>query len=197
VKFKPGVGPDRAAGGLDRRDAPARRLEAGDRDVLVDPATVVLQRPGVGLNGPLRIGVAAEVQVEAAYRVVADDGHQLPELLRVQRLRPEAALGGDLRAPAVEGELRDSLFASMERLGESAALTAKLVSLFEWDFDFAAESLPGDRFRLLVEKRYADGAFVGYGDILIAQYASAGRAALTSLAFEDTQGQTAQAHDVE
>ncbi len=97
----------------------------------------------------------------------------------------------DARVVAVEGELRDSLFASMERLGESAALTAKLVSLFEWDFDFAAESLPGDRFRLLVEKRYAGGAFVGYGDILIAQYASAGRAALTSLAFEDTQGQTA------
>jgi murein DD-endopeptidase MepM/ murein hydrolase activator NlpD len=97
----------------------------------------------------------------------------------------------DARVVALSGQLQDSLFASMDRLGESAALTAKLVSLFEWDFDFAADSLPGDRFRLLVEKRYAGGTFVGYGDILIAQYRSLGRPALTSVAFEDGQGQTA------
>jgi murein DD-endopeptidase MepM/ murein hydrolase activator NlpD len=95
----------------------------------------------------------------------------------------------DTRVVALAGQLQDSLFASMERLGESAALTAKLVTLFEWDFDFAADSLPGDRFRLLVEKRYARDTFVGYGSILIAQYGSVGRAALTSVAFEDTEGQ--------
>jgi len=97
----------------------------------------------------------------------------------------------DTRVVALAGQLQDSLFASMERLGESAALTAKLVTLFEWDFDFAADSLPGDRFRLLVEKRYAGDTFVGYGGILIAQYGSAGRAALTSVAFEDADGQIA------
>ncbi|HET8578931.1 MAG TPA: M23 family metallopeptidase [Methylomirabilota bacterium] len=97
----------------------------------------------------------------------------------------------DTRVVALTGQLQDSLFASMDRLGESAALTAKLVSLFEWDFDFAADSLPGDRFRLLVEKRYAGGTFVGYGDILIAQYRSVGRPALTSLAFDDGRGETA------
>ena len=97
----------------------------------------------------------------------------------------------DTRVVALAGQLQDSLFASMERLGESAALTAKLVTLFEWDFDFAADSLPGDRFRLLVEKRYAGDTFVGYGSILIAQYGSVGRAALTSVAFEDADGQIA------
>ncbi len=97
----------------------------------------------------------------------------------------------DTRVLALAGQLEDSLFASMERLGESAALTAELVTLFEWDFDFAADSLPGDRFRLLVEKRYAGDTFVGYGSILIAQYGSVGRAALTSVAFEDADGQIA------
>lgn len=97
----------------------------------------------------------------------------------------------DTRVVALAGQLQDSLFASMERLGETAALTAKLVTLFEWDFDFAADSLPGDRFRLLVEKRYAGDTFVGYGSILIAQYGSVGRAALTSVAFEDADGQIA------
>jgi murein DD-endopeptidase MepM/ murein hydrolase activator NlpD len=91
----------------------------------------------------------------------------------------------DTRVVAITGELQDSLFASMERLGESAGLTARLVNLFEWDFDFAADSLRGDRFRFLVEKRYVGDAFLDYGDVLIAQYASAGRPLLTSVAFGD------------
>jgi murein DD-endopeptidase MepM/ murein hydrolase activator NlpD len=94
----------------------------------------------------------------------------------------------ETRIVAVSGRLEDSLFASMERLGEGPALTAAFVGLFEWDFDFAADALPGDRFRLLVEKRYGDGAFLGYGDILIAQYRSAERAPLTTVGFTDGQG---------
>jgi hypothetical protein len=53
----------------------------------------------------------------------------------------------ETRVDAVAGQLEDSLFASVERLGESPMLTAKFVALFEWDFDFAADSLPGDEFR--------------------------------------------------
>src|SRR5260370_41652031 len=68
----------------------------------------------------------------------------------VEAVRPDV----ETRVVAIAGEVRDSLFASVERLGETAGLTARLVSPFEWDFDFAAASLPGDRFRFLVEKRY-------------------------------------------
>jgi murein DD-endopeptidase MepM/ murein hydrolase activator NlpD len=102
----------------------------------------------------------------------------------VNAVRPDV----DTRVVAIAGEVRDSLFASMERLGETASLTARLVNLFEWDFDFAADSLPGDRFRLLVEKRYVGDLFLGYGDVLVAQYASVGRSLLTSVAFGDTAG---------
>ena len=99
----------------------------------------------------------------------------------VEAVRPDV----ETRVAAIAGEVRDSLFASVERLGETAGLTARLVSLFEWDFDFAADSLPGDRFRFLVEKRYVGDELLGYGDILVAQYASAGRPVLTSVAFEE------------
>jgi murein DD-endopeptidase MepM/ murein hydrolase activator NlpD len=102
----------------------------------------------------------------------------------VEAVRPDV----DTRVVAVAGEVRDSLFASMERLGESANLTARLVSLFEWDFDFAADSLPGDRFRFLVEKRYVGDELLGYGDILVAQYVTAGRPVLTSVAFREAGG---------
>ncbi|HUP37579.1 MAG TPA: M23 family metallopeptidase [Candidatus Limnocylindria bacterium] len=108
-----------------------------------------------------------------------DDGRWV-----VTAVRPDV----DVRVAAIAGELQDSLFASVERLGESAGLTARLVNLFEWDFDFAADSLPGDRFRLLVEKRYIDDTFLGYGDILIAQYSSAGRPVLSGVALGDVPG---------
>ena len=102
----------------------------------------------------------------------------------VTAVRPDV----DTRVVAIAGEVRDSLFASMERLGEAAGLTARLVNLFEWDFDFAADSLPGDRFRLLVEKRYVGDAFLGYGDVLIAQYSSVERSLLTSVGFGEPAG---------
>jgi murein DD-endopeptidase MepM/ murein hydrolase activator NlpD len=102
----------------------------------------------------------------------------------VEAVRPDV----DTRVVAVTGEVRDSLFASLERLGETANLTARLVTLFEWDFDFAADSLPGDRFRFLVEKRYIGDELLGYGDILVAQYMTAGRPVLTSVAFQEAGG---------
>jgi murein DD-endopeptidase MepM/ murein hydrolase activator NlpD len=95
----------------------------------------------------------------------------------------------ETRVVAVAGRLEDSLFASIERLGESAVLTAAFVRLFEWDVDFAADSLPGDGFRLLVEKRYAAGELIGYGDILVAQYETAGRPVMTGVAFGGDDGQ--------
>jgi murein DD-endopeptidase MepM/ murein hydrolase activator NlpD len=94
----------------------------------------------------------------------------------------------ETRVVAVAGTLEGSLFESVERMGEGPTLTVKFVNLFEWDFDFAADSLAGDRFRLLVEKRFANGEFIGYGDILIAQYQSAGRRLLTTVGFEAANG---------
>ena len=94
----------------------------------------------------------------------------------------------ETRLVAVAGTLEGSLFDSMDRLDETPALTARFVHLFEWDFDFAADALPGDRFRLLVEKRFVYNEFVAYGNILIAQYQSAGREPLTAVAFEVAEG---------
>ena len=96
----------------------------------------------------------------------------------------------ETRIVALAGTVEGSLFASMDRLGESPTLSAKFVNLFEWDFDLAADSLPGYGFRLLIETRFAHGEFIGYGDFSIAQYQSAGRRTLTAVAFEVAPGKT-------
>jgi murein DD-endopeptidase MepM/ murein hydrolase activator NlpD len=144
-----------------------RRLAPGER---------LAVRPGAG-------GKPAEIAYTRSpverYEIRPDDGQWA-----VTVVRPDV----DTRVTAIAGEVRDSLFSSMERLGEGPALTARLVNLFEWDFDFAADAMPGDRFRFLVEKRYVDDAFVGYGDVLIAQYSSVERSLLTSVSFSEPTG---------
>jgi len=80
----------------------------------------------------------------------------------------------DRRVVLVAGTLEDTLFDSIERLGESPRLVLDFAEIFAWDFDFAADSQPGDRFRMLVEKRYAADQFVEYGRILAAEYESEG-----------------------
>ena len=81
----------------------------------------------------------------------------------------------ELRVEAVSGVVQRSLFDAVERTGESARLVLGLVEIFSSDFDFTADTRTGDRFRLLVEKRYAGDTFVDYGRILIAQYTSGGK----------------------
>lgn len=93
----------------------------------------------------------------------------------------------DVRVDAVSGEVRRSLFEAVEKTGESAQLVLDLAEIFSSDFDFTADTRAGDRFRLLVEKRYAAGSFVDYGRILIAQYVSDGRT-LTGIGVEGARG---------
>ena len=93
----------------------------------------------------------------------------------------------DVRVEAVSGEVRRSLFEAVDRTGESAQLVLDLADIFSSDFDFAADTRAGDRFRLLVEKRYAAGTFVDYGRILVAQYVSDGRT-LTGVGAEGQRG---------
>ncbi|MBI4637709.1 MAG: M23 family metallopeptidase [Candidatus Rokubacteria bacterium] len=89
----------------------------------------------------------------------------------------------DVRVEPVQGEVARSLFAAVEEARESPQLVLDFVEIFQSDFDFTADTRSGDRFRLLVEKRYAGESFVDYGRILVAQYVSDGRI-LTGVGFE-------------
>jgi murein DD-endopeptidase MepM/ murein hydrolase activator NlpD len=87
-----------------------------------------------------------------------------------------------VRVAAVQGQVESSLFEAIEQVGEQAQLVIALVNMFEWDFDFTADTRVGDRFRLLVEKRYAGEHFVSYGRVLAAQYTSS-RRGLTGIGY--------------
>src|SRR5437867_1605732 len=108
------------------------------------------------------------------YVVVATDGGW--EVRRAETRR-------DVRVDVVAGEVSRSLFEAVEDAGGAAQLAVDLAAIFESDFDFTADTRAGDRFRLLVEKRFANDTFVDYRRILVAQYVSDGRV-LTGVGFE-------------
>jgi murein DD-endopeptidase MepM/ murein hydrolase activator NlpD len=91
----------------------------------------------------------------------------------------------DRRVASVAGALEGSLFESIEGLGEHAQLVLDFAEVFAWDFDFAQDSQPGDRFRMLVEKIYTGDQFVRYGRILVAEYEEAGGKVHTGIYFTD------------
>src|ERR671936_316819 len=108
------------------------------------------------------------------YVVVATDGGW--EVRRAETPR-------DVRVEVVAGEVTRSLFEAVEDAGGAPQLAVDLAAIFESDFDFTADTRSGDRFRLMVEKRYANDTFVDFGRILVAQYVSDGRV-LTGVGFE-------------
>ena len=74
----------------------------------------------------------------------------------------------------VSGTIESSLWGALTEQGESVSLVTQLVDIFSWDIDFYSEIHKGDSFKVLVEKQFAGDDFVGYGDVLGAEFSAAG-----------------------
>jgi len=70
----------------------------------------------------------------------------------------------------IEGIIKDSLIAAINEAGEQDLLALMLAEIFSWNIDFYVDLRQGDLFRLLVEKKYINGQFSGYGPILAAWF---------------------------
>jgi murein DD-endopeptidase MepM/ murein hydrolase activator NlpD len=98
----------------------------------------------------------------------------------------------------VSGEVRTSLWESLVGGGERPRLVTEIVDIFGWEIDFYRDLSTGDTYRLLVEKKYVDGEFVGYGPVYAAEFVTAGTAHRAfrfaredgGVAYYDEQGQS-------
>ncbi|MEJ2088020.1 MAG: peptidoglycan DD-metalloendopeptidase family protein [Gammaproteobacteria bacterium] len=68
-----------------------------------------------------------------------------------------------------------SLFMASQRAGLDDALTMRLAHIFQWDIDFVLDIRKGDEFYVLFEDRYLDDKFIGYGEILAAEFINQGQ----------------------
>ncbi len=79
------------------------------------------------------------------------------------------------RVSVIWGTIQDYLISSVNKENEGVQLALDLVDLFAWDIDFYADLRKGDSFKILFEKRYLDEKFVGYGNILAAEFTNQGK----------------------
>jgi murein DD-endopeptidase MepM/ murein hydrolase activator NlpD len=75
----------------------------------------------------------------------------------------------------VRGVLTTSLSEDLFKLGIGDACVAMFADIFAWDINFFVDPQKGDSFEIVVEKKYAEGRFTGYGNILAARYVNNGR----------------------
>jgi murein DD-endopeptidase MepM/ murein hydrolase activator NlpD len=75
----------------------------------------------------------------------------------------------------VRGVLSTSLSEDLFKIGVGDACVAMFADIFAWDINFFVDPQKGDSFEIVVEKKYAEGRFVGYGNILAAQYVNNGK----------------------
>jgi murein DD-endopeptidase MepM/ murein hydrolase activator NlpD len=76
----------------------------------------------------------------------------------------------ETRVTEIGGVIGSSLYEAVRRSGESTSLVSWFVDMFAWDINFYIDSQAGDRYKIIVEKRYLGGKFYKYGHVLAAEY---------------------------
>ena len=94
----------------------------------------------------------------------------------------------EIRQEVVSVDIRSTVSEAVLRSKEGHDLAWKLADIFAWDIDFIRDIRPGDTFRVLVEKKYRDDHFAGYGDIKAAFFSNQGTTYKAFL-YENVQGE--------
>jgi murein DD-endopeptidase MepM/ murein hydrolase activator NlpD len=110
---------------------------------------------------------------------------------------PDGALRAAKRQVALSTEvahvavtIASSLYETLQRSGEDPNLAVLAADVLAWDVDFYQDVRSGDRMRMVVEKIYADGRLLRYGDVLAAEYDGAATGRKRLFRYRDPSGQT-------
>jgi murein DD-endopeptidase MepM/ murein hydrolase activator NlpD len=95
----------------------------------------------------------------------------------------------DVREIYAQGTIESSLFVSARAAGVSPEIILQLANdIFGWDIDFALDIQPGDRFRLIYEKKFRNGEYVGDARVLAADFINDGKV-YRAVYFASTDGE--------
>ncbi len=90
---------------------------------------------------------------------------------------------------AANAVIESSLFLAGQSAGLSQKTIMNLVDVFQWDVDFSIDIRKGDRFKIIYEKLYRDGEYLGEGDILAAEFQNGNRI-IKAIRYTDFTGRT-------
>ena len=108
-----------------------------------------------------------EYEIDGDRRLVVE-GMEDP-VARVERIEYVTLL------ESIEASIEDNLFQAVADMGEGPQIAILLAELFGSEINFIRDLQPGDSFSVLVEKRYRDGDYKGYGRILAATFTNQGK----------------------
>jgi len=66
--------------------------------------------------------------------------------------------------------IEDNPINAVQQRNEQVQLALSMAEIFAWDIDFYTELRKGDSFRMAFEKKFLDGKFSGYGEILATEF---------------------------
>ena len=81
----------------------------------------------------------------------------------------------EYRIKMIWGIIEDILIYAVRKADERDQLALDLANLFGWDIDFTYDPRRGDSFKIIFEKKYLYGKYVGYGNILAAEFTNKGK----------------------
>ena len=93
------------------------------------------------------------------------------------------------RTNIASGNIESSLFVGAQEAGISEAVTMEMAYIFGWDVDFALDIREGDKFTVVYEELFLDGAKVKDGNIIAAEFINNGKV-LRALRYSDPDGKT-------
>lgn len=108
-----------------------------------------------------------EYEIDSHRRLIVEDEGKIQA--RVEAIDYTVLLS------AMSAVIDDSLFQAVADMGESPQLAVRLVDLFGSEINFLRGLADGDSFAVLVEKRYRNGEYKGYGRILAAWFKNRGK----------------------
>ncbi len=150
----------------------ANKLDARQAAELIEALKPVLNMRA------LQPGHSFELHLDAASGTLRKFIYRLSKISAVVASR---GVGGGLRARKADrkmdvkvlrlgGNVTTSLGHAIQQEGEASSLVARFVSLLSYDINWYADPREGDEYRLIVEKRFLDGKFYGYGKVLAGEY---------------------------
>lgn len=80
-----------------------------------------------------------------------------------------------IRTEILGGRVNSNLYEGILQAGGDAALVNRFSEVFGWQIDFYRDTKRDDQFKMVVEKRFAEGKFIGFGRVLGAEYTNMGQ----------------------
>ena len=123
---------------------------------------------------------AFEYEIDAQDRLVIQKNRDRFDITRIP-------IRFEIREQILSMEIETNISTALTQAGHCPSLGWELADIFAWDIDFAKEIQSGDRFQVLVEKRFRHGEYKGYGHILAAEVVNRGTT-YKAFRYTDTQG---------